>query len=168
MGLLAVRTLKSIVVPLLVRAVGTGALAGACISAGIAAISTIQAALYPEQFGLWGMHAGQIFFMAMIGLVVGAVAGVATWAGSVAALWIEVAMAASIVLPRARTAGLGAGAMTMGYAVVVPYALGMTGVAMVAIGAGLGTVSGLLAAFYARQLVSGTRRSSADPGAGKK
>lgn len=114
------------------------------------------------------MHAGQIFFMAMMGLVIGAVAGMATWAGSVAALWIDVAVAASIELPRARTAGLGAGAMTMGYAVVVPYALGMTGAAMVAIGAGLGTVSVLLAAFYARQLISGPARSSADPRAGMK
>lgn len=78
MGPAAVRNVKTVALPLLVRAVFTGALLGACISGGISAFSTVQAVLYPEQFGLWGMNVGQIFFMAMLGLVVGAVAGLAT------------------------------------------------------------------------------------------
>ncbi|WP_307035491.1 hypothetical protein [Arthrobacter sp. B3I4] len=75
--------------PLLVRAVLTGALLGATVGAGISAFSTIQAVLYPEQFGLWGMNGGQIFFMSLLGLVVGSAAGLATGAGSVVALWID-------------------------------------------------------------------------------
>ena len=89
MGPAAVRNVRTVALPLLVRAVFTGALLGACISGGISAFSTVQAVLYPEQFGLWGMNGGQIFFMAMVGLVVGAVAGLAMGAGSAAALWID-------------------------------------------------------------------------------
>lgn len=85
MGLVAVQTLKKIVLPLFIRAVFTGALLGASVSAGISGFSTIQAALHPGQFGLWGMNGAQIFFMAILGLIIGAFAGLATCAGTLAA-----------------------------------------------------------------------------------
>lgn len=153
MGPAAVRNVKTVASPLLVRAVFTGALLGACISAGISAFSTIQAVLYPEQFGLWGMNGGQIFFMAILGLVVGAVAGLATGAGSVAALWIDASTSLSVVLPRALTAGLGAAAVTAVYTVIAFHISGATGWALAGFGAGFATVSGLLAAFHTRRLI---------------
>ena len=61
MGQAAERNVKTVALPLLVRAVSTGALLGTLISAGTSLFSTVQAALYPEQFGLWGMNGGQIF-----------------------------------------------------------------------------------------------------------
>lgn len=146
----AVRNVKTVALPLLVRAVFTGALLGACISGGISVSSTVQAALYPEQFGLWGMNGGQIFFMAVLGLVVGAVAGLAAGAGSVAALWIDASNSLSVVLPRPLTAGLGAAAVTIVYTVIAFYLLGATGLALAGFGAGFATVSGLLAAFHTR------------------
>ena len=75
MGPAAVRNVKTAALPLLVRAVFTGAPLGMCVSAGVSVFSRIQAVLYPEQFGLWNMNGDQIFSMAMLGLVVGAVAG---------------------------------------------------------------------------------------------
>jgi hypothetical protein len=53
MGAAAMRNVKTIGLPLLARAIFTGALLGARISAGISVFSTIQAALHPEQFGRW-------------------------------------------------------------------------------------------------------------------
>lgn len=153
MGPVAVRNVKTVALPLLVRAVSTGALLGACISGGISGISTVQALLYPEQFGSWGMNGGQIFFMAMLGLTVGAIAGLATGAGSVAALWIEATTSSSVMLPRALTAGLGAAAVTVVYTVIASYVLGSTGLALAGVGAGLSTIAGLLAAFHTRRLV---------------
>lgn len=153
MGPAAVRNVKTVALPLLVRAVSTGALLGTFISAGTSVFSTVQAALYPEQFGLWGMNGGQIFFMAMLGLVVGAVAGLATGAGSVAALWIDANTSLSVVLPRALTAGLGAAAVTAVYTVIAFHALGATGWALAGFGAVFATVSGLLAAFHTRRLI---------------
>lgn len=138
--------------PLFVRAVFTGALLGACISAGVSGFSTVQAALYPERFGLWGMNGGQILFMALIGLSVGTIAGLAACAGSVAALWIEATTSSSDILPRALAAGLGAGAMTAFYTVTAFHVLGATGWALAGIGAGLAAVSGLLAGFHTRRL----------------
>lgn len=149
----AVRNVKTIALPLLVRAVSTGALLGTCVSAGISAISIIQAVLYPEQFGLWGMNGGQIFFMAMLGLAVGAVAGLVTGVGSVAALWIDASMSLSVAMPRALTAGLGAAAVTAVYTVIAFRALGATGWALAGFGAGFAAVSGLLAAFHTRRLI---------------
>jgi hypothetical protein len=153
MGPAAVRNVKTVALPLLVRAVFTGALLGGFISAGISSFSAVQAALYPEQFGLWGMNGGQIFFMTMLGLVVGAVAGLATGAGSVAALWIDASTSLSVVLPRALTAGLGAAAVTAVYTVIAFHALGATGLALAGFGAGFATVSGLLAAIHTRRLI---------------
>ncbi|MDJ0322013.1 hypothetical protein [Pseudarthrobacter sp. PS3-L1] len=153
MGPAAIRNVKTVALPLLVRAVSTGALLGACISAGISAFSIVQAALYPEQFGLWGMNGGQIFFMAVLGLVLGAGAGLATGAGSVAALWIDASTSLSVVLPGALTAGLGAAAVTAVYTVVAFHALGETGLALAGFGASFATVSGLLAAFHTRRLI---------------
>jgi hypothetical protein len=149
----AVRNVKTVALPLLVRAVFTGALLGVCISGGISTISTVQAALYPEQFGLWGMNGGQIFFMSMLGLVVGAVAGLAAGAGSVAALWIDASMSSSVAMPRALTAGLGAATVTAVYTVVVFHTLGATGLALAGFGTGFATVFGLLAAFHTRRLI---------------
>lgn len=152
MGPVAEQNVKTVAAPLLVRAVRIGALLGACVSGGIAAFSAVQAALDPEQFGLWGMNGGQIFFMVMLGLAVGAVAGLATFAGSIAALWIDATASSAVVQPRALTAGLGAGAVTAVYTSTVLHALGTTGWALVGVGAGLATVSGLLAAFYTGRL----------------
>jgi hypothetical protein len=115
--------------------------------------STVQAALYPEQFGLWGMNGSQIFFIAILGLVIGAVAGLAAGAGSIAALWIAANTSISVVLPRALTAGLGAAAVTAVYTVIAFHALGATGWALAGFGAGFAAVSGLLAAFHTRRLI---------------
>ena len=153
MGLDAVQTVKTMVLPLLIRAVLTGAILGASVSAGISGFSTLQAALYPEQFGLWGMSGGRIFFMAILGLLVGALAGLATWAGTVAALWVEAAQSSSFTVPRALTAGLGAGAVTLIYSVIAFHALGTSGLALVVIGTGIATVAGVVAAFHTRLLV---------------
>ena len=153
MGPAAVRNVKTVAPPLLVRAVSTGALLGAFISAGTSVFSTVQAALYPAQFGLWGMNGGQIFFIAILGLVIGAVAGLAAGAGSVAALWIDANTSLSVVLPRALTAGFGAAAVTAVYTVIAFHALGATGLALAGFGAGFATVSGLLAAFHTRRLI---------------
>lgn len=153
MGLEAAQTVKTIVLPLFIRAVFTGALLGAFVSAGLSGFSTLQAALDPEQFGLWGMNGGQIFFMAILGLLVGALAGLATCAGTIAALWVEAAQSSSVTVPRALTAGLGAGAVTVIYSVTVFSVLGTTGLALVGIGFGIATFSGVLAAFHTRQLV---------------
>ena len=155
MGPAAVRNAKKVALPLLIRAVWSGALLGACVSAGISVFSTIQAVLYPEQFGLWGMNGGQIFFMAVVGLVVGSFAGLAAGAGSVAALWIEASPSLSVVQPRAPTAGLGAAAVTAAYTVIACHALGATGAALAGFTAGFASVSGLVAAFHTRLL---TRR----------
>ncbi|WP_148045235.1 hypothetical protein [Arthrobacter oryzae] len=153
MGSAAVRNVKTVALPLLVRAVFTGAVLGACIGGGISTFSTIQSVLYPEQFGLWGMNGGQIFFMAILGLVVGAVAGLATSAGSVAALWIDARTSLAVVLPRALTAGSGAAAVTAVYTGIAFHVLGATGLALAGLGAGFATVAGLLAAFHTRRLV---------------
>lgn len=153
MGPAAVRNVKTVALPLLVRAVFTGALLGSCVSGGISAFSTVQTVLYPEQFGLWGMTGGQIFFMAMFGLIVGAVAGLAAGAGSVAALWIDASASLSVVLPRALIAGLGAAAVTAVYTVIAFQALGATGLALAGFGAGFAAVSWLLAAFHTRRLI---------------
>ena len=153
MGLEAVQTVKIIVLPLVIRAVFTGALLGAFVSAGISGFSTLQAALYPEQFGLWGLNGGQIFFMAILGLLVGVLAALATCAGTIAALWVEAAQSSSVAVPRELTAGLGAGAVTVIYSVIVFSVLGTTGLALVGIGFGIATVSGALAAFHTRLLV---------------
>ncbi|MCQ9163976.1 hypothetical protein [Arthrobacter sp. STN4] len=139
--------------PLLAGAVFAGALLGACVSAGVSVFSSIQAALYPEQFGLWGMNGGQIFFMTMLGLVVGAVAGLATGAGSVVALGIDASTSSSGVLPRALTAGLGAAVVTAIYTVIAFHVLGASGLALAGLGAGFATISGLLAAFHTRRLI---------------
>lgn len=153
MGPAAVRNVKAVALPLLVRAVFTGALLGACISGGTSVFSTVQAALYPEHSGLWGVNGGQIFFVVMLGLVIGAVAGLAAGAGSVAALWIDASESLSVVLPRALTAGLGAAAVTAVYTVIAFHALGATGWALAGFGAGFAAVSGLLAAFHTRRLI---------------
>lgn len=153
MGLEAVQTVKTMLLPLVVRAVTTGALLGAFVSAGISGFSTLQAALYPDQFGPWGMNAGQIFFMAILGLPFGALAGLAAFAGTMAALWVEAGQSSSVTVPRARTAGLGAGAVTVMYSVVVLSAFGTTGLPLVGIGLGIACVSGMLAAFHTRRLV---------------
>ena len=155
MGPAAARNAKKVALPLLIRAIWSGALLGACVSAGISAFSTIQAVLYPEQFGQWGMNGGQIFFMAMVGLVVGAFAGLAAGAGSVAALWTEARTSLSVVHPRALTAGLGAAAVTAIYAVIAFQVLGATGLALAGFTVGFATVSGLVAAFHTKLL---TRR----------
>jgi hypothetical protein len=99
------------------------------------------------------MNGGQIFFMAILGLVVGAVAGLAAGAGSVAALWIDASNSLSVVLPRPLTAGLGAAAVTIVYTVIAFHLLGATGLALAGFGAGFATVSGLLAAFHTRRLI---------------
>ena len=141
------------VLPLMIRAILSGAVLGASVSAGISGFSTLQAALYPEQFGLWGMSGGQIFFMAILGLLVGALAGLATGAGTVAALWVEAARSSAATVPRALTAGLGASAATVIYTLIVFHALGATGLALGAIGFGIATVAGVVAAFHTRLLV---------------
>lgn len=153
MGLAAVRNVKTAALPLFVRAIFTGGLLGACTSAGISGFSIAQAALYPEQFGPWGMNSGQFLFMAVLGLMVGAVAGLTTCAGSVAALWVEAAASSSDILPRTLTAGLGAGVMTGVYTVIVFQVLGAAGLALAGFGAGFAAASGLLAAFFTRRLV---------------
>jgi hypothetical protein len=153
MGLEAVRKVKAMVLRLLIRAVVSGAILGASLSAGISGFSALQAALDPEQFGLWGMSGGQIFFLAILGLLVGALAGLATGAGTVAALWVEAAQSSSATVPRALTAGLGAGAVTVIYSVIVFQALGASGLALAAIGFGIATVAGVVAAFHTRLLV---------------
>ena len=83
------------------------------------------------------MNGGQIFFIAILGLVTGAVAGLATGAGSVAALWIDANASLSVVLPRALTAGMGAAAVTAVYTVIAFHALGATGWTLAGFGAGL-------------------------------
>lgn len=129
--------------------------AGCVCQRGHLSVSTIQAVLYPEQFGQWGMNGGQIFFMAMVGLVVGAFAGLAAGAGSVAALWIEARTSLSVVQPRALTAGLGAAAVTAVYTVIAFHVLGATGPALAGFTVGFATVSGLVAAFHTRLLTRG-------------
>lgn len=159
MGSVAVQAVKKMVPPLFVRAVVTGALFGAVVSVGLSVFSTIQAALYPEQFGLFGLNAGQILFMAILGLFIGAIAGLATCTGAVAALWFE-ATESSVVVPRTLTAGIGAGAMTVIYTVVVLHVLGATGLGLVGIGVGFATVSGLLAALHTQRLIRRSQVSS--------
>lgn len=161
MGPVAVRNVKTVALPLLIRAVSTGALLGACLSAGVTGFSAIQAALYPEQFGLWGWNGGQILFVTMIGFALGAVAGLATGAGSIAAIWGEATTSSSVVVPRAFTAGLGAGVTTFLYTAIVFYVFGTTGLAAVGIGAGIAAVAGLLAAFQTRRLVRAKRMALA-------
>lgn len=153
MGLESEQTVRRMVLPLFSRAVLMGALLGAFVSAGMAGFSAIQAALYPEQFGLWGMSGGQIFFVAIIGFLVGGLAGLVTGVGTVAALWVEAAHSSSAIAPRSLTAGLGAGLMTVIYAFIVLYVIGTKGVALATIGVGLATVSGVVAASHTRRLV---------------
>lgn len=153
--------LKTIALPLVIRAVLTGALLGAFISAGASAFSTLQASLYPDQFGLWGMNGGQILFMTMLGLVIGSVAGVATGAGSVLALWVKTNTSSAVALPGTLTAGLGAAAVTGVYIVIAFHVLGVTGVALAGFGAGFAIVAGVLAALGTRRLIR--RGRSVDP-----
>ena len=163
MGPAAIQNVKMMMLPLLVRTVSTGALLGAGLSAGAAGFSTVQAALYPEQFGAWGWNAGQILSITFVGFAIGAVAGLATGAGSVAALWIDTTTSSSPALPRSLTAGAGAAVTTFLYTTVVVSVSGLPGLAAVEIGAVLAAVAGLLAAFHTRRLVRMSHRGTPKP-----
>lgn len=153
MGPAAVRKVKTLILPLLVRAVATGALLGAGLSAAATGLSAVQAALYPEPFGAWGWNAGQILFITFVGFAIGTVAWLATGAGSVAALWINATTSSTPALPPTLTAGLGAAVTTFLCTTVVVNVSGLPGLAAAGIGAVLAAVAGSLAALHTRRLI---------------
>lgn len=137
-----------VVLPLFVRAAVTGALLGAFVGAAITLLSLVT-----QPHGSIWRGFTQMVVLGMIGLFVGALAGLVTCVGALIGLRLNPRISSPGKSPGTRAGALGAGIMTTIY---VGFGLTLVGnlpLPSFVIATGFGMVAASLAAFQIRRLV---------------
>lgn len=135
-----------VALPLLLRAAVAGALLGAFVGAG----STLLDLIAQQHGSLW-LGFSQMVVLGMIGIPVGALAGLITGVGALISLLIA-RMSSPESFPSGRTGALGAGIMTIIYLGVGLTLVGNMPLPSLLTATGFGVVAALLAAFQIRRL----------------
>lgn len=135
-----------VALPLLLRAAVAGALLGASVGAGLTLLDLIA-----QQRGSLWLGFTQMVVLGMIGIPVGALAGLMTGVGALISLRMA-RISSPESFPNGRAGALGAGLMTIIYLGVGLTLLGNIPLPSFLTAAGFGVVAALLAAFQIRRL----------------
>lgn len=143
---------------LILRSVTTGALMGLIAGIGMFVIDSAQVPLNPEQFAGWNVDPRQSVIFALGGSIAGTGLGLVGGLGAVFLLRSRAAVTEPDRMRYAGNAGLGAGAVTAACTVLALTGAGTAFWGSTWMGAGLGTVSAIIAGLQTRHLLAAPSR----------